>query len=188
LATGAAGKLPVDILNHLVGALESYIRINQGNGNGHALLKKNLVARVNNIVSNLHAYELGSDKLLCRLLKRTNVDISATVQESVEDRRLRWTTYANLKLWFDSWGRDLIELGFATGGENGKCIISEEQLSRIINLDESCLSLKPARRYQSRASPTLSSEEATQLGKPCLHISNSQHRHRLQNDKGSEMM
>ena len=42
---GMAGESPL----HLVGTLESYIRINQGNGNGHALLKKTLIARVNNV-------------------------------------------------------------------------------------------------------------------------------------------
>ena len=91
--------------------------------------------------SKLYPPENCSEKLLVRLLKRTNVDLTSTVQESVEDRRLRWTTYANLKLWFESWGRDLVQLGFATGGENVNCIITEEHLSRIINLDESCLSL-----------------------------------------------
>lgn len=33
--------------------------------------------------------------------------------QNVEDRRVKWTTYYNLKTWFNSWQKELIELGFA---------------------------------------------------------------------------
>mmetsp|Transcript_24214 Transcript_24214/g.44508 ORF Transcript_24214/g.44508 Transcript_24214/m.44508 type:complete len:349 (+) Transcript_24214:479-1525(+) len=79
--------------------------------------------------------------LLDRILKETAVDILSKVSDNVEDRRVRWTTYNNLKSWFDNWAHDLEELGFAIRNEAGELYIPEEQLARILNLDESCLSM-----------------------------------------------
>ena len=61
--------------------------------------------------------------------------------KKAEDRRVQWTSYANLKLWFDNWRRKIVELGFATVTNEGEAIIPPQQLARIINLDETCLSL-----------------------------------------------
>ena len=82
-----------------------------------------------------------SVSLVRRLLKATAVDIYADKSVPVEDRRIRWTTYTNLKTWFDNWSRDLIELGFATADKMGHAVIPEEQLNNIVNIDETCLSL-----------------------------------------------
>ena len=84
-----------------------------------------------------------SDKLLIRLIRNIDIDLAAIVQQPVEYRRIRWTTYSNLKLWFDSWKRDLVDLVFATIAvdDQGKIYILDNQLSRILNLDESCLSI-----------------------------------------------
>ena len=54
------------------------------------------------------------DKLLRRLLSKTDIYLAAIVQQPVEDHRIRWTTYSNLMLWFDSWKRNLVDLGFTT--------------------------------------------------------------------------
>ena len=67
-----------------------------------------------------------SDSLVIRLLKATAVDIYADKSVPVEDRRIRWTTYTNLKTWFDNWSRDLIELGFATADEMGHAVIPDK--------------------------------------------------------------
>ena len=44
----------------------------------------------------------------------------ANVVRSVEEQQQRWTTFANLKMWFDSWPEDLVDLGFATTDATGK--------------------------------------------------------------------
>ena len=75
-----------------------------------------------------------------RLLRDTEIDLKADIHNLIEDRRRIWTTYANLKIWFDVWEDSLLEFGFAIK-EDGKLYISEELLARITNLDESCLSL-----------------------------------------------
>ena len=49
--------------------------------------------------------------------------------------------FANISIWFDNWEWDLVELGFATKGGDGKVYITEEQLYMIINFEETCLSL-----------------------------------------------
>ena len=45
-------------------------------------------------------------------------------------------------MWFNNWGHDLVELGLATKlNDDGNIHIPDEQLGRIINFDETCLSL-----------------------------------------------
>jgi len=138
---GPEGSVPNKILKSLVSAIESYIRINQGNGKGAAIERKQLVQTVNNVAAPLFVVPMYSRRLLQRILGCTDVMLSAGVQNIVEDRRIRWTTYSNLKLWFDSWGEDIVELGFGYHDADGKVVISDDQLARILNLDESCLSL-----------------------------------------------
>ena len=43
-------------------------------------------------------------KLLNRILKETAVDLLSKVTESVEDRRVKWTTYVNLNSLFLNGG------------------------------------------------------------------------------------
>ncbi len=51
-------------------------------------------------------------------------------------------TYQNLKLWFDCWVNFLVEYGFAMMYDaDGELIIDAELMHRILNMDETCLSL-----------------------------------------------
>ena len=50
-------------------------------------------------------------------------------------------TYTNLKSWFDNWARDLEELWFAIRNKADELYIPEDQLARILNSNESCLSM-----------------------------------------------
>jgi hypothetical protein len=79
--------------------------------------------------------------LLKRLLNATAADINRGRNNSAEERRVRWTTYYNLKRWYDNWERDLVNLGFAYRDESGNAIIPPEQLARILNIDETSISL-----------------------------------------------
>jgi len=68
--------------------------------------------------------------------------VQAGKLHSQEARRIQWTTYSNLKMWFDNWGRDLVELGFAIKlNDDGDVHIPDAQLGRIINFNETCLSM-----------------------------------------------
>ena len=69
------------------------------------------------------------------------MDKSIAKHNNCEDHRIQWTTYKKLRMWFDNWGKDLVELGFAYCDANGKVIIeSQQQFNRILNFDETCLS------------------------------------------------
>jgi len=138
---GPEGNVPEKILKLLASATESYIRINQGNGNGDVIKRKSLARTVNSVADPFFEESTRRDKLLVRILDNTDLNLSAGIQESVEDRRLRWTTYSNLKLWFDSWAEDIVDLGFGYIDADGNIEIPIDQLARILNLDESCLSL-----------------------------------------------
>jgi hypothetical protein len=76
------------------------------------------------------------------VLKDTSINLSMSKASKVEDRRIRWTNYRNISMWFDNWERDLVDLGTATRDPStNKVTIPKEQLSNIANFDESCLSL-----------------------------------------------
>lgn len=59
-----------------------------------------------------------------------------------------WTSYTNLRMWFDSWFRDIEALGFAKRDSEGELYIPEDQLSRILNVDETCLSIDDSKGQQ----------------------------------------
>jgi phage terminase large subunit-like protein len=53
----------------------------------------------------------------------------AFLQRCAEDRRVRWTNYKNILMWFDNWEHDLVELGFArVDAISKKVTILPEQL------------------------------------------------------------
>ncbi len=79
--------------------------------------------------------------LLNRVVRDTATDINAKKLNCAEDRRIRWTTNQNLDLWFDSWETFVVEYGFATINEDGSLNFPEKMKARIINMDETCLSL-----------------------------------------------
>ncbi len=136
---GKAGEIPKDIFSNLVGAFESFVRINQLNGKGAENSQRKLAIRVNGVMKK--ETKTLSKQLLNRLLAETAIDLLATKGRNVEERRILWTTYRNLKSWFDNWCRDLVELGFAHKDESGEIIIPDDQLARIVNIDETCLVL-----------------------------------------------
>jgi len=74
-------------------------------------------------------------------IERTNVLLNASVSPTVEDRRIRWTTYSNLHAWFVSFKAFLIEFGFAAIGSNCRLVISEAMLHRIVNVNKMEVSL-----------------------------------------------
>jgi len=80
--------------------------------------------------------------LLRRVLSEVAISLNASKTQSAEDRRIRWTTYKNLSMWFDNWEQDLVDLWFAcVDPTTGIVVIPIEQLKHIVNIDETCLSL-----------------------------------------------
>jgi len=97
---------------------------------------KKLSVKINAVLR--HDYR---QKMLQRVLSATARNLDASTMHIAEDRRVRWTTHANISSWFDNWEFDLVDLGFAVRAADGKVTILDEQLRFIINFDETCLSL-----------------------------------------------
>ena len=60
----------------------------------------------------------------------------------MEQRRLIWTTYSNINIWFDTLKHFFIDKGFARvsteeDGDIGEIVYFDNQTDRILNLDES---------------------------------------------------
>ena len=60
-----------------------------------------------------------SFKIFGRILNAMSIYTKAGKCDSVEERRLMWTTLRNLKMWFENWKVDLVEIGFTVGDEDG---------------------------------------------------------------------
>ena len=79
--------------------------------------------------------------IACRLLQRSNIGFKAEVAFRSEERHTRWTTHGDTKAWFENRRMELEHLGFGTTRCDGSFCIPEDQLCRIVNLDESTLLL-----------------------------------------------
>jgi hypothetical protein len=136
---GPQGYLPPKTFDHLTTAFESYIKIMQLNGHGGTLSNNKLMIILKKCTSPSITCDIRG--LLRRLQKAAAESIVVGKGKNAEDRRIKWTTYYNLKTWFESWQEDLIELGFAHYDEENKVVIPSDKLARILNVDETCLVL-----------------------------------------------
>ncbi len=138
---GYEGTIPSHVFELLVLAVESFAQINQVNC--VVIERNNLIRAVNDCcgVSSTGSVEL-KKSIFLRVMKSTNVSLCATVAPAIEERRIRWTTFDNLQKWFVGWRKFLLTYGFATVGPDGDQLLFEpDQLRRILNVDESEISL-----------------------------------------------
>ena len=77
------------------------MKINQLNGKS----VENSMKNIHNPVMKVMGKEenIVSTSLLNCILQETAVEILSTLTINVEYRRIIWTTYNNLKSWFDNW-------------------------------------------------------------------------------------
>ena len=60
------------------------------------------------------------DQYFVRKLSRETADrLNIGNKNVMEDRRSKWTTFTNLNLWFGTWERILIDLGFGRKKREG---------------------------------------------------------------------
>ena len=98
-------------------------------------------------------------------------ELSCGKVNNAEERRVRWTTYFNIKSWFDNWESDLVKLGFAFVDDNHKVIIPDAQLMRILNIDETCLVMDGNKCNRGgRPEVTFYSRNLPNLGRSTLSI------------------
>jgi hypothetical protein len=97
--------------------VESFIQIS--NMNSIDAKRSTLMMAVKTCCSVAPAECRAKHSLYDRVMKSTNVSLNADVSPAVEERRVRWTTYANLDAWFDNLRAFLIEFDFAGVGDDG---------------------------------------------------------------------
>ena len=135
---GPEGRIPVDMYKALCAAFGSFMRINQIN----ALGGDNCRSKMTTVIAEATNLSVSAcADLVRRLCRDTAIDMKANKLYFAEERRVRWTTYSNLELWFSSWEKTLLELGFLEPDDSGKLHIPIGQLRNILNFDETCLSL-----------------------------------------------
>ena len=141
---GPKGSIPDIHYKNILIAFESFVTISQLNGKARKTTQKKLSTRLWKVLHHDSNAPIGRDDqtFLKRVLKDTAINLQVGKCKSVEDRRVWWTTYKNLCLWFDNWEHDLVELGFAHRDPQPQQVcIPEDQLRNILNFDETCLSL-----------------------------------------------
>ena len=135
---GPKGNIPALMYKSLCAAFGSCMRINQIN----ALGGDNSRSKMFPVIADAMNLSISTaTELIRRVCRDTAIDMKANKMYFAEERRVRWTTYGNLELWFSSWEKVLLELGFLEHDEAGKLYIPREQLRNILNFDETCLSL-----------------------------------------------
>ena len=137
---GTPGHIEKWLLDTICSGMETFIRIQQVNGRAETLSRRKLAIIVNSVAGRDGEGRL-SYKLIDRVLRLISIDLTATKVACAEERRIRWTSYRNLKLWFDNWKSTLIDLGFTEEDEDGNIQVRKEKEGDILNLDETCISL-----------------------------------------------
>jgi hypothetical protein len=142
---GHDGSIPPVAYRALKDAVTSFISIHQASGK-HEHRMSDLSRIINNVVNFNPDENRRSNKLMDRLRKDFGPEINLGKSETMEERRIRWTTYQNLKSWGDSAKDIIIELGFgrqSTPEDDvpGEIYFYEGQMERIINFDETRITL-----------------------------------------------
>ncbi len=130
--------IPPHIFKLLVLAAESFMQINDVNS--VIVPRQKIIMRVNELCS-ITSERNPKRSIFDRVMRLTNVSLNAIVAPQVEERRIISTTYANLLVWFDNFKIFLIEFRFSGVGDNGEPIFDEEMKRRILNVDETEISL-----------------------------------------------
>jgi hypothetical protein len=106
LSRGYEGLLPRHAFDLLVLAVESLLQINQVNS---VVIDRKQIVRIINECCGVEGSKLKSN-LFEQVGKATNVPLCMSVAPVVEERRVRWTTYANLDAWFTNFRVFLLKL------------------------------------------------------------------------------
>ncbi len=139
LSHGYKGTMPQHAFNLLMLAVESFIQINQVNSVVVKWLKLMMVVNASCGVAPSECKTKHS--VYDRVMRSTNISLNAEVSPVVKERRIRWTTYANLDAWFVNFQDFLAAFDFSGIGDDGELMFMEEQLRQIQNVDKTEISV-----------------------------------------------
>ncbi len=134
--------------------------------------RQKIIMRVNELCS-ITSEGKPKTSIFDRVMRSTNVSLNAIVAPQVKERRILWTTYANLLAWFNNFKIFLIKFGFSGVGGDGEPIFDEEMKRRILNVDETEISLKGSKTRAGRR-PEVSFHDP-HLPLPSLSLAKSSH-------------
>jgi hypothetical protein len=104
-----AGCIPRRDNKYLCDAFASYTAINQLNKCAGMNVPDKMIP---NFVKTLQTSQKAAANILDRVVQDTAINLTNSKLHAAEEQRVRWTTYQNLDLWFDSWERFLLDYGF----------------------------------------------------------------------------
>jgi hypothetical protein len=164
LKHGPVGDLPKEVYDALKGAFATYLKLEQA-GCKHQSTINQLVRLVNATV-NAGGFNKYDDHLTKKLRRDTAGEFDIGKANVVEQRRLKWTTSYNLDMWYTTFKKTLIDLGFAREklptdiDTVGEVVFYPGQLQRIVNFDETDGSIDDTTgRRGGRPCSTLNSPE-----------------------------
>lgn len=140
--SGPKGKFTEEEMGVLEVAVLSYVSLSQAN-----CAKEKTCADLSDLIKSVvekaaEGRQLQDTRAFWRRLQgRLASNISLDSESLIELRRQIWTTYGNLNAWYDGWEKFIVDKGFATKEADGTVTFSEQQKRRIINLDETKMSL-----------------------------------------------
>jgi len=138
MQSGPKRKMPKEDLDALSSALNTWLAIGQINGDPERKTEDMLRA-IDEVIKNK---KIVKSWTIYQHYKKENAALLQLSKEEVQEyRRIMWTTHANLSDWFDAWEVFCVSQGFATKNSNGEVLFTEEQMRRIINVDETNFSL-----------------------------------------------
>jgi hypothetical protein len=145
---GNPGNIPEGAYKALKTALTSFISIHQASGKNE-YSRTDLSKILNDVINESPRENRRGNKLMKRLQSEFGPDICLGKREKVEERRVKWTTFQNLKMWGDSAKEAIIELGFGCqrvteDSVAGEINFFDGQSRRIINFDETRITLDQA--------------------------------------------
>jgi hypothetical protein len=140
--SGPKGKFSEEEMGTLEVAVLSYVSLSQANC-GKEKTSRDLMDLVQSVVRKAaEGRQLQDSRAFWRRMQgRLASNISLDKESLIELRRQIWTTYSNLSTWYDGWEKFVLDRAFASRSEDGSVHFSEVQKRRIINLDETKLSL-----------------------------------------------
>ena len=183
---GRKGVVKDELRDAILSGLRSYIALENANRSTMPNQQK-LIKVLDKVVEQLGIKH--PDKLFGRMKRDIANEIAVTTTNTtMEKRRLVWSTYNNINIWFEQMKKELIELGFARAVTTedvdvvGELVFHPGQLDRILNIDESEVSTdgtskltggRPVTEYCSRESSISGAEGSNKSGYSATFIGGS---------------
>ena len=105
---GPIGHIPALTYKSLCAGFATFMRINQLNCTGGV----NHRGKMAPVVAEMMMVDVETAREnLKRLARDTAIDLGCGKLNFAEERRVRWTTYNNLDMWFNMWERELLKHG-----------------------------------------------------------------------------